>query len=369
MPAHLVACGGCCGAPRMLVHPGPWHVHAAYLALVAGLLAAWRGRPDFDQPPESQGGADAGAAANGCVLRSISYSAPGLADVLAEHVTRNVPLRITGVPREAVADLGEASLALASEQVVELRQLGSKGHVPKRAVRRNFTFGEALAGAAGAGDWYAAQVSVPKELPQLLQGIPGDDVALLDGLNLRPLGVLSDQPNLSAVWWKATGKPLSASPYLYYYGGRRPGLAPANAHAGGDAPEPGPSLYIHYDAAENMVQMLDGWKEFWLYDPFQAAQLLYGNNKKYGNGSPVNPDSPNVSRDYPLFRFAEPRRCVISAGEWLYVPIYWWHRVRTAEARTVALTHWSGGDSEKKNVMGKFMCGYSLRPAAFECTS
>ena len=54
----------------------------------------------------------------------------------------------------------------------------------------------------------------------------------------------------------------------------------------------GPSLYLHYDAADNLVQaricqgltrfqrclwscreVLDGMKDFWLYDPFQAAQL------------------------------------------------------------------------------------------------
>lgn len=61
-------------------------------------------------------------------------------------------------------------------------------------------------------------------------------------------------------------------------------------------------------------------KNFWLYDPFQAAQLLYGSNREHGNASPINVESPTVFEDYPYFRFAVPRRCRVRAGQWLYVP-------------------------------------------------
>lgn len=138
-----------------------------------------------------------------------------------------------------------------------------------------------------AGHFYAAQVSIPKSLPEL------EESSSLTG-------------ELAEAWQNGTRGSLDASPYLYYHGG------------GG---EPGPSLYLHYDAADNLVQVLDGMKNFWLYDPFQAAQLLYGSNREHGNASPINVESPTVFEDYPYFRFAVPRRCRVRAGQWLYVPL------------------------------------------------
>lgn len=361
----------------MSANSGFWHVHAVYLVAFAGLVM-WQG--GYEQVALSQGPGivrkapqddpDAMIRVDDCNVRTIRYTASGLSGTLVDHIARNLPLRITGVPQQAVPDFGDEALRLASgQQVIELRHIGINGHVPKRSARRNATLSEVLAGSTLSGAWYAAQVSVPQLLPQMMRGAPTEGPTR-DGLNLLPLGVLHDKPNISRAWWSAAGRPLPSSPFLYYYGGRRQDSASPPAfhmHPESHAVQRGPALYIHYDAAENLVQVLDGWKEFLLYDPFQASQLLYGSNKLHGNGSPVNPDSPNVSDEYPLFRFADPRRCVVGSGEWLYVPIYWWHRVRTADARTVALTHWSYADHDKKEFLGKIMCGYSMKPAAFEC--
>ncbi|CAE7225983.1 Tyw5 [Symbiodinium sp. CCMP2592] len=124
----------------------------------------------------------------------------------------------------------------------------------------------------------------------------------------------------------------------------------------------GPSLYLHYDAADNFVQarigrrtrtipvrslwscreVLDGMKDFWLYDPFQ---------------------------DYPYFRFAVPRRCRVRAGRWLYVPLYWWHAVRSGPGRTVSLAHFAHSTKKKKGIFEKFLCASAEVNQALEISS
>jgi len=229
--------------------------------------------------------------------------------------------------------LTDDKLRTLGHRTVELRQMSQGGQVPKKAVKQNATLAEALSGGPLAGHFYAAQVSIPNSLPELG-------------------GSSSMTGELAEAWQNGTRGSLDASPYLYYHGG------------GG---EPGPSLYLHYDAADNLVQVLDGMKDFWLYDPFQAAQLLYGSNSEHGNASPINVESPTVFEDYPFFRFAVPRRCRVRAGQWLYVPLYWWHAVRSGPGRTVSLAHFAHSTKKKKGIFEKFLCGYSVKSARFDC--
>ncbi|CAE7243626.1 tyw5 [Symbiodinium natans] len=270
-----------------------------------------------------------------CDVRTLQYDSPTAASALAEHLWRNVPLRLTGVPKRAEPELSDARLRALGHRTVELRQMAQGGQVAKKAAKHNASLADALAGGPLAGRFYAAQVSIPNSLPEL------EASSLLSG-------------ELAEAWQNGTRGALSASPYLYYHGG------------GG---EPGPSLYLHYDAADNLVQVLDGTKDFWLYDPFQAAQLLYGSNSEHGNASPINVESPSVYEDYPYFRFAVPRRCRVRTGQWLYVPLYWWHAVRSGPGRTVSLAHFAHSTKKKKGIFEKFLCGYSVKGARFDCGS
>eukprot|EP00930_Biecheleria_cincta_P097230 TRINITY_DN88954_c0_g1_i1.p1 TRINITY_DN88954_c0_g1~~TRINITY_DN88954_c0_g1_i1.p1 ORF type:complete len:333 (+),score=55.58 TRINITY_DN88954_c0_g1_i1:144-1142(+) len=329
----------------------PWSqlaVHGGYLSVMIALLFSRHHRQpplptssSLAEHPHAQESDTQGACS--CEVPSISYSSPEIAATLVQHIARNVPLRVTGVPQDAAPLLDDDHLRnVAGNRVVELRAVDAGGRVAKRSGRQNATLGEALQGGKLAASWYAAQISVPNALQELAPLIQSP--------------ALPSPSEESLSWADVAGKPLKASPYLYYYGG-------GQQHAAGD----GPALYIHYDAAENLVQVLDGWKEFWLYDPFQSAQVLYGSNKEYGNASPVDVDSPNATVDFPLFKHALPRKCTLRAGEWLYVPLFWWHRVRSSHTRSVSLTHFNRGDRDKKGFFQKIMCGYSLKPAAFEC--
>lgn len=128
-----------------------------------------------------------------------------------------------------------------------------------RSPRRNATFAEVFDGGALSSAWYAAQLSVPRQLPELLAALGGEGAPL--------------SAALGEAWRAAAGEAVAQSPYLYYHGG--------------GAKEAGPALYMHYDAADNFIHLAAGSKEFWLYDPFTAAAVLYGSNPEYGAPPPV----------------------------------------------------------------------------------
>jgi peptidyl-lysine (3S)-dioxygenase / protease len=57
---------------------------------------------------------------------------------------------------------------------------------------------------------------------------------------------------------------------------------------------------------------------------------------------PVDPDQPDVER-YPLASKLRPIHVVLRAGELLYLPSMWYHKVAQwgdQECRTIAINHW-----------------------------
>ena len=56
----------------------------------------------------------------------------------------------------------------------------------------------------------------------------------------------------------------------------------------------------------------------------------------------VDPDNPDLEK-YPLFAKVNPLRCVVEAGEVLYLPALWYHQVgqeEDEEGRTIAVNFW-----------------------------
>lgn len=52
-----------------------------------------------------------------------------------------------------------------------------------------------------------------------------------------------------------------------------------------------------------------------------------------------DPDSPDAVASYPPFAMAHPLRCRVRAGEMLYIPALWYHRV-TQSTVTIAVNYW-----------------------------
>jgi hypothetical protein len=87
----------------------------------------------------------------------------------------------------------------------------------------------------------------------------------------------------------------------------------------------------HYDTEDNVNVQILGRKEFILYPASQLAELYPRRPWEYmSNFARVEIAAPDFAR-YPRFRDATPMRAVLGPGDFLYLPIYWWHQVHTLE--------------------------------------
>lgn len=88
----------------------------------------------------------------------------------------------------------------------------------------------------------------------------------------------------------------------------------------------------HYDTEDNINVQLLGRKEFVLFPASQLGELYPRSPFDYlANFSRVDVAAPDFAR-YPRFARAIAMRTVLEPGDFLYIPIYWWHWVRTLEA-------------------------------------
>ena len=58
------------------------------------------------------------------------------------------------------------------------------------------------------------------------------------------------------------------------------------------------------------------------------------------NASQVDVDAPDEQR-FPNFQHAKYMDCVLEEGEMLYIPVHWWHYVRSLD-RAISLSFWWG---------------------------
>ena len=88
----------------------------------------------------------------------------------------------------------------------------------------------------------------------------------------------------------------------------------------------------HYDMEDNINVQLLGRKEIILFPSTQLDDLYPRSAWDYmSNFSRVDIEMPDLSR-YPRFSRATPLRAILEPGDFIYIPIYWWHQFRTLEA-------------------------------------
>jgi hypothetical protein len=89
---------------------------------------------------------------------------------------------------------------------------------------------------------------------------------------------------------------------------------------------------LHYDTEDNINVQLRGSKEVILYPSAQLDELYPRRPWEYmANFSRVDIEKPDLAR-FPLFSRATPWRAVLQPGDFLYIPIYWWHQFYTLDA-------------------------------------
>jgi hypothetical protein len=90
---------------------------------------------------------------------------------------------------------------------------------------------------------------------------------------------------------------------------------------------------------------LVGSKEYIFYPPDQGPYLYPKAGFEAHKSSIGDLEQPDLDR-FPLFAHAVPSRCVLRAGEMLFVPAGWWHTARilepsiTVSANTLNATNW-----------------------------
>ncbi|MEM9457423.1 MAG: cupin-like domain-containing protein [Myxococcota bacterium] len=85
----------------------------------------------------------------------------------------------------------------------------------------------------------------------------------------------------------------------------------------------GQTSQLHYDDNENLMCQFDGYKEFLLFDVTEFARM-YPVADDFRSAIDLDASRPE---DFPRFAEATPYLARIEAGDLLYVPCYWWHRV------------------------------------------
>ncbi|WP_230482899.1 cupin-like domain-containing protein [Sphingomonas sp. Leaf21] len=104
------------------------------------------------------------------------------------------------------------------------------------------------------------------------------------------------------------------------------------------------TVACHYDMMDNLACVVAGRRRFTLYPPDAIGDLYVGPIDHNMAGQPValaaeaEPDDPN----FPRFERARDRAIEIelAAGDALYMPKLWWHRVEASGALNILVNYW-----------------------------
>lgn len=96
---------------------------------------------------------------------------------------------------------------------------------------------------------------------------------------------------------------------------------------------------LHFDSSHNFFVQLYGRKHFVLLSPKESRRTYYPcYGLEYLNFSPVDVEQPDLDR-FPLFRDARQIEFTVEPGEILFIPVRWWHYVRSLET-SISLSFW-----------------------------
>ncbi|EGD76490.1 hypothetical protein PTSG_12613 [Salpingoeca rosetta] len=94
----------------------------------------------------------------------------------------------------------------------------------------------------------------------------------------------------------------------------------------------------HQDPHHNLLCQVIGAKRLHLYSTDQTPLLYPHEEGMHTNSSRVDIEAPDLAR-FPQFAAAVPKRCVLRAGEILYIPPKYWHHVRSL-TESLSVSYW-----------------------------
>jgi hypothetical protein len=97
-----------------------------------------------------------------------------------------------------------------------------------------------------------------------------------------------------------------------------------------------------HPATQAMLCQVRGTKEVQLYAPDQFDNL-YPHRwfSPAMNFSHVDAADPDVDRRYPKFKQARSVSCLVHAGEILFIPVHWWHAIRSPGENIAVTFFWT----------------------------
>lgn len=95
---------------------------------------------------------------------------------------------------------------------------------------------------------------------------------------------------------------------------------------------------LHYDAKNNLLSQVFGYKRVILYRPDEAENLYPYKSRLLDNTAQVDPINPDYDK-WPNFGKVKGFMCHLKPGEMLYIPPKWWHHV-TALTPSFSISFW-----------------------------
>ncbi len=97
---------------------------------------------------------------------------------------------------------------------------------------------------------------------------------------------------------------------------------------------------LHYDMTHNLIAQVQGTRSVTLYAPSETPKLYpFPRRTLNHHHSQVHVEAPDLHR-FPRFALAKPLEFVLSAGEMLFIPRGWWHRLHCLEPSVAVNYFW-----------------------------
>lgn len=96
---------------------------------------------------------------------------------------------------------------------------------------------------------------------------------------------------------------------------------------------------LHYDSYNNLLAQVSGRKKLVLFSPKYLSNLYpYPAHSKIPHLSQVNIDAPDLKK-FPKSQAAKPVHVMLTPGEILFIPAFWWHQVYSLDM-AVSVNFW-----------------------------
>ncbi|XP_048465243.1 lysine-specific demethylase 8 isoform X2 [Rhincodon typus] len=97
---------------------------------------------------------------------------------------------------------------------------------------------------------------------------------------------------------------------------------------------------LHQDPQQNFLTQVVGQKYIRLYSPAETARLYPHPTQLLHNTSQVDVENPDLV-NFPEFKLADFQECILRPGEVLFIPMKYWHYVRSLDISFSVSFWWS----------------------------